>query len=121
MAAFSISFSLNKTWPAAGPSGMKVSALATRADRSGEPALDQRGDHPFAHAAGVPGLVHHQHPAGVAAAAASMSATGNGASQRRSRTSAAMPFVGQPAGHPQTHRHPVAERDHGQIARRSAR
>ena len=64
-----------------------------------KPALDQRGDHALADPAGAPGLVDHQHPAGRRAAA-STSATGSGASQRRSSTSAPMPCVGQPARPP---------------------
>ena len=44
-----------------------------------------------------------------------MSSTGSGASQRRSSTRAVMPWRREPPGHPQAHRHAVAEGDDGQV------
>ena len=58
-----MSASLSSTCCAAGPSGTKLSALATRVVSPGKPTLDQCGDDSFADPARLPGLVDHQGPA----------------------------------------------------------
>ena len=52
-------------------------------------------------------------------ASRTMSATGSGASQRRSTTRHADALVGQPGRGPQRHPHPVAEGDDGQVVGRA--
>ena len=64
-----ISSSPSSTCSAAGPSGMKLSALVTRASRPRVPAVDQGRDDALGDAAAAPGLVDHQDRGEVAAAA----------------------------------------------------
>ena len=94
-----------RTRLAASPSGMKVSALATRAIRPGEAGVDERGDARPRRRRRSAGSRRRPAPGRSPSASRSRSSTGSGASQRRSSTRAPTPVRRQPPGRPQAHRY----------------
>ena len=90
--------SLRSTCKAASPSGMKLSALATRASFLAKPVVDHRREHVFGDAARPARLVDHEHTRPVAVASRMRSATGSGASHRRSTTRAPTPWRHEAVG-----------------------
>ena len=116
-AAFSMSSSPSSTCWAAVPNGTKEFRLDTRRIGPAKPLLDQSGDDALADPAIMPGLVDHQHPAGQLSLDQDVLDR-----QRREPAQVADPggdaLVAESLGHPQAHRDPVAEADHGQVGGR---
>ncbi len=100
---------------AAGPSGMKLSSLATRAIGPAKPDSTSAVITPSPTPPVSPGLVDHQRPAGAPDRREHVG------DRQRSQPAQVEHVggdsrVGQPPGDPQAHRHAVAEGDHGQLA-----